>query len=105
MDTDEWEQEFAEAGRRLLDSTDCHALRRRGHDLKRGVVLTSVSDVPFEISLKCSLCRVAFWFENPAWSSGRIGRWHISSVSREEAENTCAALSIGARVGAFSCPH
>jgi hypothetical protein len=95
MDVSEWEQEFAEARRRLCESSDFHALRSRGHDLKNGVVLTSVSDVPFEMSLKCVHCRVAFWFENAAWSTGGIGEWQISSISLQQASVPCFALAKG----------
>jgi hypothetical protein len=93
METGEWEQQFIEAGQRLLESNDSHALRRHGHDLKNGVVLTSVSDVPFEMSLKCINCGVAFWFENAAWSTGGIGQWQISSISLEQAGVPCDAIS------------
>jgi hypothetical protein len=93
MNTGEWEQEFTEAGQRLLESSDFHTLCSRGHDLKNGVVLTSVSDVPFEMSLKCIRCGVAFWFENAAWSTGGIARWQVSSVSHEQASKPCHVLA------------
>jgi hypothetical protein len=93
MDTGEWEQEFAEARRRLVESSDFHALRGGGHNLKNGAVLTSVSDVPFELSLKCVHCGVAFWFENAAWSTGGMAEWHISSISRADASIVCSAIA------------
>ncbi len=60
MDTRKWGFEFTEARQRLFASSDFHALRGSGHDLKDGVVLTSVSDVPFEMSFKVHRlrCRV-----------------------------------------------
>jgi hypothetical protein len=93
MDAGEWEEEFTEARQRLLESSDFYTLRRRGHHLKNGVVLTSVSDVPFEMSLKCVHCGVAFWFENTAWSTGGIAQWQISSISLEQANMPCQVLA------------
>jgi hypothetical protein len=95
MDTGEWESEFDEARQRLLESKDFYTLRSRGHDLRNGVVLTSVSEVPFEMSLKCIHCRVAFWFQNAAWSTGGIARWQISNVSLKEAREPCDVLAAG----------
>jgi hypothetical protein len=89
MNTGEWEEEFAEARQRLLASNDFDTLRRRGHDLKNGVVLTSVSYVPFEMSLKCIYCGVTFWFENAGWSTGGVAQWHVSSISAEQASVPC----------------
>lgn len=80
-----WEQDFKEARQRLLQSRDFHTLRSRGHDLDDAVVLTSVSDVPFEVSLKCTTCRAVFWFENTEWSTGGMAKWRISSISMREA--------------------
>jgi hypothetical protein len=97
MDVDAgiWEQEFAEVRQRLLESSDFHDLYSRGHHLKNGVVLTSVSDVPFEVSLKCIYCGAAFWFENSGWSTGGMADWHLSSVSRRDAGASCSALAVG----------
>jgi hypothetical protein len=95
MEAGEWEEEFTEARQQLLESRDFHALHGQGHDLKNGVVLTSVSNVPFEMSLKCVYCGVAFWFENPAWSTGGIAQWQLSSISREQASVPCHALAKG----------
>jgi hypothetical protein len=91
MNTGKWGLEFTEARQRLLESDDFNVLRERGHDLRDGVVLTSVSDVPFEMSFKCNECRTAFWFENAAWSTGGIAEWHLSAASREVAGQVCAA--------------
>jgi hypothetical protein len=93
MDTGEWEDEFTEARRRLFKSSDCHILRSRGHALKNGAVLTSVSDVPLEMSMKCTHCGVTFWFENTAWSTGGIGPWRLSCISPEKASVLCHAAS------------
>src|SRR3974377_1479751 len=95
MDAVEWEEEFAEAGQRLLESSDFRTLRSRGHDLKNRVVLTSVSDVPFEMSLKCVQCGVAFWFAHTGWSTGGIAQWQISSISLEQASAACYELAMG----------
>ncbi len=93
MGTGKWEQEFTQARRRLLESSDFYALRGRGHSLQDGAVITSVSNVPFEMSLKCIHCGVTFWFENAAWSTGGISQWHIGSISREEARHICTPVS------------
>ena len=94
MDTGVWEEEFAEARQRLLESTDFHILRNRGHALANGVVLTSVSDVPFEVSLKCIYCGIVFWFENAEWATGGVAEWHISSISKQDASDICSALAM-----------
>ena len=89
MDAGVWEEEFAEARQRLLESGEFCALLGRGHDLKNAVVLTSVSDVPFEVSLKCIHCGIVFWFENAQWSTGGAAEWRISSTSSREADLIC----------------
>jgi hypothetical protein len=89
-----WEEEFTEAWQWLVESTDFHALQTRGHDLKNGVVLTSVSDVPFEVSLKCMYCGIVFWFENAEWATGGMAEWHISSISKQDASDICSALTM-----------
>jgi hypothetical protein len=93
MDAGVWEEDFAEARQRLLESTDFHLLRSRGHNLKNAVVLTSVSDVPFEVSLKCIYCGIVFWFENDEWSTGSVS-WHLSSISKQDAREICTALVV-----------
>jgi len=47
------EEEFSEARRRLLECGDCALPRDCGYELKDGAVMTSVSEVPFEMSWKC----------------------------------------------------
>jgi hypothetical protein len=89
MDAGVWEEEFAEARQRLLESGEVCVLLDRGHDLKNAVVLTSVSDVPFEVGLKCSHCGLMFWFENAQWSTGGAVEWHMSSISVREANFIC----------------
>jgi hypothetical protein len=91
MDAGVWEEEFAEARERLLESRDFCALLGHGHDLKNAVVLTSVSEVPFEVGLKCSHCGLVFWFENVQWSIGGAAEWQMSSVSIREANLICSA--------------
>jgi hypothetical protein len=94
MDAGIWEEEFAEARQQLLQSTDFNILRGRGHDLRNAVILTSVSDVPFEVSLKCICCGVTFWFANAGWSTGGISEWRISSISVKDASAGCVALAM-----------
>jgi hypothetical protein len=91
MDTGKWGLEFTEARQRLVESSDFRVVRSRGHNLKDGVVLTSVSDVPFEMSFKCADCGGVFWFANAAWSTGGIADWSISSESCEAASDSCPA--------------
>jgi hypothetical protein len=94
MDAGEWEVDFTEARQRLLESSDFQMLVGRGHDLRNGVVLTSVSDVPFEVSLKCIYCGVAFWFENAAWATGGEAEWRLSSSSMRQSDSVCFGSSI-----------
>jgi hypothetical protein len=94
MDAGVWEVEFAEARQRLIESVDFHILHSRGHYLKDAVVLTSVSEVPFEVSLKCIHCRVTFWFENAAWSTGGIGEWRLSGISMQAASVACSRFAM-----------
>ena len=84
-----WELEFAEARQRLHESGYVQVLRGRGHDLVDGVVLTSVSDVPFEVSLKCKICGAVFWFENTEWATGGIAKWRIGTISTLDASSIC----------------
>ena len=94
MDSGDWEQEFAEARQRLLQSDDFDTLRSRGHYLKNGVVLTSVSDVPFEVSLKCACCGLVFWFENAEWSTGGMTEWRLSTISMADAGSICRRIAL-----------
>jgi hypothetical protein len=91
MDIDRWRMEFTEARQRLLASNDFGSLHSRGHNLEDGAVLTSVSDVPFEMSIKCHQCGVVWWFENLAWSTGGIAEWRLGDSSREASGLICAA--------------
>jgi hypothetical protein len=85
--------DFSEARRRLLDSADYRALGERGHTLRDGAVLTSVSRVPFEMRCKCAGCGTAFWFENMAWSSGGGVEWRLSNHSRGATPEPCSAIA------------
>jgi hypothetical protein len=89
MEAGEWEPEFNEARQRLLESRDFDTLCGRGHILRNGVVLTSVSDSPFEMSLKCMRCGTVFWFANAGWSTGGPVHWQISSTSVRQASMPC----------------
>jgi hypothetical protein len=84
-----WEQEFVEARQRLLKSRDFHVLHSRGHEFGNAVVLTSVSEVPLEVSLKCKSCGTVFWFENAEWSTGGMTKWRMSSISIQDARSIC----------------
>jgi hypothetical protein len=86
-----WGKRFNETRRRLIESHDFENLRDVGHELKDGVVLTSVGDMPFEMSFKCTLCGKAFWFENPASDTGGIAQWRFSQETSEAAKEICAA--------------
>jgi hypothetical protein len=98
MSSGVWEEEFSEARQRLLESNDFLILRSRGHDLNNGVVVTSVSDVPFEVSLKCIYCGIVFWFENAEWSIGGIAKWRVNSISLQESGSICPALVYSSSV-------
>jgi hypothetical protein len=75
---------LAEARRRMREC-EAYALQLRlGHDLKDGAVLTSVSDQPFEISVKCTRCGVMLWFEDRG-----ANRWRLHAESREEGAKIC----------------
>jgi hypothetical protein len=93
----EWGLEYTDARQRLLESGDFHLLRSRRHQLKDGVVLTSVSELPFEMSFKCVNCGAAFWFENAAWSTGGISEWRLSRYSEEAAAHFCSATGLEMR--------
>jgi hypothetical protein len=82
MDTAGWEVEFSEARQLLLECGDFRVLREHRHELRDGVVLTSVSDIPFEMSFKCVRCGGTFWFENTTWETGGIPQWRINDQSR-----------------------
>jgi hypothetical protein len=90
-----WGIEFAQARQRLLECADFETQQRVGHELKEGAVLTSISDVPFEMSFKCALCGVILWFENVAWRWGGTARWRLI----EESRMVRGCVANGARVG------
>ena len=82
MDTESWGSDFIEARQRLLECGDFAALRGAAHELRDGAVLTSVSDIPFEMSFKCVRCGEAFWFENFAWERSEVSQWRLLGESR-----------------------
>ena len=94
MNADEWGPQITQARERLLEARDFHALCNYHHNLIDGVVLTCVSDVPFEMSFKCVVCRLTFWFENTAWSTGGVD-WRLASRSMEQAARACGAQDAG----------
>jgi hypothetical protein len=89
MDAASWGAEFGEARKRLNGCADFLQLKDRGHQLKEGAVLTSVSDAPFEMSVKCERCGGVFWFENLAWRTGGGARWRLNEPSRERLADGC----------------
>jgi hypothetical protein len=75
---------LAEAHRRVRES-DAYALQiRLGHELRDGAVLTSISDQPFEISVKCGRCGIILWFQDRG-----ANRWRLHEESREHGANIC----------------
>jgi hypothetical protein len=89
-------KESEKSRRRLIASADFVALGDAGHDLKDGVVLTSVSDAPFEMSFKCINCAAVFWFENLSWENRRIAAWRLNDESRDALANSCIAAAHAA---------
>jgi hypothetical protein len=81
--------ELARARGCLHDSPQFAALRECGHDLREGAVLTSISEVPFEMSYRCARCAETFWFENLAWRSGSATQWRLLEESRSRAMTRC----------------
>jgi hypothetical protein len=75
---------LAEARRRLREGEAFALQIKLGHDLQDGAVLTSVSDQPFEISVKCSRCGVTLWFEDRG-----ANRWRLHGESREHGAKIC----------------
>jgi hypothetical protein len=84
-----WATDFTESRRRLVECNDFASLRRAGHELKDGVVLTSVSDIAFEMSFRCIQCARVFWFENWSWRDGGIADWRLSAESCESKDAVC----------------
>jgi len=94
MDAARFGLELARARARLVESADFTALGERGHQLQDGAVLTSVSEVPFEMSFRCRPCAATFWFENLSWRTGGAARWRLIDESREGAQEPCGAISL-----------
>jgi hypothetical protein len=95
MDAARFGTELARARGRLVESADFTALGEHGHQLRDGAVLTSVSEVPFEMSFRCGRCTAMFWFENLGWRTGGAARWRLIDESRERAEEDCGAKVRG----------
>jgi hypothetical protein len=74
---------FTEARQKLVRCRDFVRLREARHQLADGVVLTSVSDVPFEMSFKCTQCAEVFWFENLSWREGGFTQWCLNTEHHE----------------------
>lgn len=80
MDVTSWDAEFGDARKRLAGCSDSLSLRQRGHELKDGVVLMSVSGAPFEMSVKCVRCGGA--------------RWRLNEQSRERLADECRPRTV-----------
>jgi hypothetical protein len=89
-----WAMDFTETRRRLVECGDFADLCRAGHELKEAVVLTSVSDVAFEISFKCIHCARVLWFENLLWRDGGIAEWRLSQESSGEQDTICISSRL-----------
>jgi hypothetical protein len=74
---------FTEARQKLVECRDFARLREARHKLTDGVVLTSVSDVPFEMSFKCMQCAEVFWFENLSWREGGFAEWRLDTEHQD----------------------
>jgi hypothetical protein len=85
----EWFQSFAESRRRLTESGDFSRLIDGRHELVEGAVLTSVTDLPFEMSFKCTRCKSVFWFENLSWREGGLANWRLNDESEAVARRRC----------------
>jgi len=77
---------FTEARQKLVSCPDFARLREARHELADGVVLTSVSDVPFEMSFKCTQCAEVFWFENLSWREGGFTDWRLNTLNTQDHE-------------------
>lgn len=71
------------ARQKLVECPDFVRLREARHELADGVVLTSVSDVPFEMSFRCTRCAAVFWFENLSWHEGGFAEWRLNTAHLE----------------------
>ena len=74
---------FTEARQKLVECPAFTRLREARHELTDGVVLTSVSDVPFEMSFKCTQCAEVFWFENLSWREGGFAEWRLDTEPQD----------------------
>ena len=85
---------FTEARQELVRCPDFVRLREARHQLADGVVLTSVSDVPFEMSFKCTQCAEVFWFENLSWREGGFAEWRLTlgGVERSRAGESASCV-------------
>src|SRR5579863_6907291 len=99
MDTASWGNEFSEARQRLVECDDYAVLSEAAHELKDGTVLTSMSDVPFEMSFKCARCAEVFWFENFAWETGDLAQWRLLGESRTRAVAGCVMQHVADGIG------
>jgi hypothetical protein len=72
------ESDFRRSRKRLMETPDFAELVNGGHQLIDGVVLTSISDKPVEMSFKCSSCGGVYWFRNLTAERG-TARWRFSS--------------------------
>jgi hypothetical protein len=85
-------KKFEESRRRLVECSDYAHLGAAGHTLIDGVVLTSVSDVPFEMSFKCTRCAAVFWFENLARRVGGVATWQLNAEACEVGIAECVVM-------------
>ena len=99
--TKEFGADFAKAREMLVASADFAALREHRHQLRDGAVLTSISDLPFEMSFRCVRCAGTFWFENLAWQNGGIANWRLSEESRTRATLGCGQKGSETEVRRF----
>ena len=74
---------LTEARQKLVECPAFTRLCEARHELTDGVVLTSVSDVPFEMSFRCTRCAEVFWFENLSWCEGGFSRWRLNTEHQE----------------------
>lgn len=85
---------FTEARQKLVRCPDFVRLREAHHQLADGVVLTSVSDVPFEMSFKCTQCAEVFWFENLSWREGGFTQWCLTPGGVERSRAGASASCV-----------
>lgn len=83
------EGRFDDAIRRLFASEAFAAQQRLGHQLIPGAALTSMSEVPFEMRLKCGICAAVIWFTNVTCQAGKPADWRLAEESHEYAGIPC----------------